>query len=120
MMSWHETPSTPAAPSFLSTSHHAAVNTSGRIDPVVQGVKPERRLLLGLLTQLASQFGDFRRQLDPRLHLRSNRRSVGGIGRSASFRSGTVVQADLLTFEGKHEFGRGPSLHGSYPASPLP
>ena len=42
-------------------------------DPVIQGVEPELRLLLGLLTQLPSQFRDFRRQADPGLRLRWDR-----------------------------------------------
>ncbi len=42
---------------------------------------------------------DFRRQLDPRLHLRWVRGRVRRRGPAASFRSGTVVQADLLTSE---------------------
>ena len=87
----------------------------GPVDPVIQGVEPELRLLLGLLTQLPSQFGDFRRQRDPGLHLRQDRRLVLGRRRAASFRSGTFVQADLLTSDGKHESGRGPSLRGQLP-----
>jgi hypothetical protein len=66
------------------------------IDPVVQGVKPELRLLLGLLTQLSSQFRDLGRQADSRLHFRGTR--TWSVGRLAVvFRSGTLVQADLLT-----------------------
>jgi len=71
----------------------------GPVDPVIQGVEPELRLLLGLLTQLPSQLRDVRRQLDPGLHLRWDRGRVRGRGPAAFFRSGTVVPADLLTSE---------------------
>ena len=66
-------------------------------DPVIQRVEPELRFLLGLLTQLPSQLGDFRRQLDSGFHLRWNRRLTLPRRLSAFFRSGTVVQAVLLT-----------------------
>ena len=69
MMSWHVMPSTPGAPLLASTSHHAVSQHVVPVDPVIQGVKPELRLLLGLLTQLPSQFRDFRRQRDPGLLL---------------------------------------------------
>src|SRR5450759_2656333 len=72
----------------------------GPIDPVVQRVKPELRLLLGLLTQLPSQFGDLQRQDDSRLHLQKIRRLVLGHWSAASFRRGTFVQAVLLTSVG--------------------
>src|SRR5262249_43266082 len=64
--------------------------------PVIQGVEPELRLLLGLSTQLPSQLGDFRRQADPGLRLRWDRGRVVLRCPAASFRSGTCVQADLL------------------------
>ena len=66
-------------------------------DPVIQRVKPELRFLLGLLTQLPSQFRDFRRQLDSRFRLRWDRRVTCPRWLFAFFRSGTVVQAVLLT-----------------------
>ena len=66
------------------------------IDPVVQGVEPEPRLLLGLVAQLPSQFRDFLGQRHPRLHLRRVRRWLRGLA-SPVFRSGTFVQAGLLT-----------------------
>ena len=66
-------------------------------DPVIQRVKPELRFLLGLLTQLPSQLGDFRRQLDSGFHLRWNRRLILPRRLAAFFRSGTLVQAVLLT-----------------------
>ena len=67
------------------------------VDPVIQGVKPELRFLLGLLTQLPSQLGDFRRQLDSGFHLRWDRRLILPRRLAAFFRSGTLVQAVLLT-----------------------
>ena len=66
-------------------------------DPVIQRVKPELRFLLGLLTQLPSQLGDFRRQLDSGFHLRWNRRLILPRRLATFFRSGTFVQAVLLT-----------------------
>jgi len=66
------------------------------IDPVVQGVEPELRLLLGLLAQLPSQLRDFRGQRDSTFHLRF-RRWGGASG--LLFRSGTLVQAGLLAFD---------------------
>ena len=66
------------------------------IDPVVQGVEPELRFLLGLLTQLPSQFRDFLRQRDPRLHSGLIQLLVP-VQATAFFRSGTSVQAVLLT-----------------------
>src|SRR5208337_2304756 len=65
--------------------------------PVIQRLKPELRFLLGLLIQLPSQFRDFRRQLDSRFRLRWDRRVTFPRWLSASFRSGTLVQAVLLT-----------------------
>ena len=64
------------------------------VDPVVQGVGPELRLLLGLPTQLPPQLGDSRRRLDPGLDLRGHSRRVS--------RSGTIrlVPADLLASGG--------------------
>ena len=66
------------------------------VDPVIQGVKPELRFLLGLLTQLPSQFRDFRRQLDPGFLLWLIQLLVP-VQATGFFRSGTRVQADLLT-----------------------
>ena len=66
------------------------------VDPVVQGVEPELRFLLGLLTQLPSQFRDFRRQLDPGLLLWLSQLLIP-VQATGFFRSGTCVQADLLT-----------------------
>jgi hypothetical protein len=68
----------------------------GPIDPVVQSVEPESRLLLGLIGQLPPQFRDFRGKLRSRLHLRFDRRWVG-LALFPLFRSGTRVQAGLLT-----------------------
>ena len=59
------------------------------IDPVVQGVEPEPRFLLGLVAQLPSQFRDFSGSVTARLHLRRGRRSVGS-STVAVFRSGTL------------------------------
>jgi hypothetical protein len=64
------------------------------IHPVVQGVKPEARLLLGLAAQLPPQFREFRRQRHARFDLRLGRRGIG-VG-CRTIRSG-LVQADLLT-----------------------
>src|SRR6266446_4500489 len=57
------------------------------IDPVVQRIKPELRLLLGLVAQLLSQLGKFLRQLGslPRTRVSELLCQL--------FRSGTVVQA---------------------------
>ena len=66
------------------------------IDPVVQGVKPELGFLLGLLTQFPSQLGDFGRQSHTGLLFWLVQMLVPAQA-VAYFRSGTCVQADLLT-----------------------
>ena len=66
------------------------------VDPVIQSVEPELRFLLGLLTQLPSQFRDFRRQLDPGFLLWLSQLFIP-VQATVFFRSGTRVQADLLT-----------------------
>jgi len=65
------------------------------IHPVVQGVEPESRLLLGLAAQLPPQFGDFQRQRNARFHFRLRRRRFVGVGRLGILH-GTRVQAVLL------------------------
>ena len=61
------TPSTPGAPSLAATIRQAVSSASAPIDPVIQRVKPELRLLLGLLAQLRPQRGEFLRQATRRL-----------------------------------------------------
>src|SRR6185312_9975082 len=87
------------------------------IQPVVQSVKPESRLSLGLAAQLPPQLRDGQRQSHARLYLRLARRLIG-ITSCRRFRSGTNVQAGLSLLA-KHILGRTPSLHRSYPASLL-
>ena len=94
------TPSTPAAPVVIQHQSRRSPQHVFPIDPVIQGVEPELRVLLGLLTQLPSQLRDFRRQHDSGLHLRWNGRLVRLRGLVAFFRSGTAVQADLLASDG--------------------
>ena len=97
MMSRHVTPSTPGAPLCCQHQPPRGRQHVAPIDPVVQGVKPELRLLLGLLTQLPSQFRDFRRQRDPGLLLWLIQSLVPSSGPSLSSVVGRCVQADLLT-----------------------
>jgi hypothetical protein len=66
------------------------------VDPVIQGVKPESGFLFGLVSQLPSQFRDFLRQQDSGLHFWLSQLLIPGQA-TVFFRSGTVVQADLLT-----------------------
>src|SRR5262249_36567285 len=74
----------------------------GPVNPVIQGVEPEPRLLLGLLAYVPSQLRDFRRPRHSGLELwRCQGVPVGGRFWS-SFRSGMVIQADLLAPEGSH------------------
>jgi hypothetical protein len=75
------------------------------INPVIQGVEPELRLLLGLLAQLPPQFREFPGQHDARLDRRPFRRLIGA-GRPR-FRSGIGIQAVLLTLA-ETTFSAGP------------
>jgi len=75
------------------------------IHPVVQGVKPESRLSLGLAAQLPPELRDVQRQHDPRFHLRLGRRLLG-IWSCRLFRSGTNVQAGLSSVA-KTQFSAG-------------
>jgi len=67
------------------------------IHAVVQSVKPEFRLLLGLLTQLPPQFGNFQRQCHARLHLRISGRGVASAVCRRTLHGTFTVQAVLLT-----------------------
>src|SRR5215471_5240786 len=83
------------------------------IDPVVQSVKPELRLLLGLLTQLLSQQREFVWQsVSARLFLQ-------GFDMQPLFRSGNLFQAALLSSYSSNASSKAPLLHGRYPASSL-
>ncbi len=95
-----------------STQHVVPVNS------VMQSIKPESGLLLGLAGQFPSQFRDFLRQQDPGLRFWLSQLLVP-VQATVFFRSGILVQADLLTSDENNSDGRGPSLHGSYPASSL-
>ena len=66
------------------------------IDPVIQDVKPELRLQLGLATQFPPQLRDFRRQPHARFHLRLGRGLVVAWRRVV--RSGNLFQAVLLVW----------------------
>jgi hypothetical protein len=66
------------------------------VNPVKQSVEPESGFLFGLVGQFSSQFRDFLRQHDPGLHFWSSQ-SLIPVQATVFFRSGTFVQADLLT-----------------------
>src|SRR6266851_6063357 len=83
------------------------------IDPVVQSVKPELRLLLGLLTQLLSQQREFiGGSVSARLFLQ-------GFDMLPFSRSRIFVQAVLLSSYSSNASSEAPLLHGRYPASSL-
>src|SRR5665647_429330 len=83
------------------------------IDPVVQSVKPELRLLLGLLTQLLSQQREFIwGSVSTRLFLQ-------GFDMLPFFRSGNFFQAVLLPSYSCNVSSEAPLLRGRYPASSL-
>src|SRR6266851_2321786 len=78
-------------------------------DPVVQGVKPELRFLLGLLTQLLSQQREFVwESVSARLFLQ-------GFDKLPFFRNRIFVQAVLLPSYSSNASSKAPSLHGRYP-----
>ena len=81
--------------------------------PIIQNIKSKLRLLLGLLAQFLSQFREFLRQLNT---LSQSERWAFG---SQFFRSGTIVQAVLLSYRQKHVSGQAPWLRRHYPASML-
>src|SRR5258708_6707993 len=79
------------------------------IDPVVQSIKPELRLLLGLLTQLLSQQREFIwGSVSARLFLQ-------GFDMLPFSRSRMFVQAVLLPSYSSNASSEAPSLHGRYP-----
>src|SRR5258708_22166199 len=78
-------------------------------DPVVQSVQPELRLLLGLLTQLLSQQGNFVwGSVSARLFIQ-------GFDKLPFFRIRIFVQAVLLPSYSSNASSETPSLHGRYP-----
>jgi len=83
------------------------------IYPIIQCVKSKLRLLLGLLAQFLPQFREFRRQPYPLA------KSARGTYYCQLYRSGTTVQADLLSYRQKRVSGRAPWLHRHCPASRL-
>src|SRR5450759_2229828 len=83
------------------------------IDPIVQSVKPELRLLLGLLAQLLSQQREFVwGSVSTRLFLQ-------GFDKLPFFRNRIFVQAVLLPSYSSNVSSEAPWLHGRYPASSL-
>src|ERR1035437_6249963 len=83
------------------------------IDPIVQSVKPELRLLLGLLAQLLSQQREFVwGSVSTRLFLQ-------GFVKLPFFRNRIFVQAVLLPSYISNASSEAPWLHGRYPASSL-
>src|ERR1035438_4979516 len=79
------------------------------INPVVQSVKPELRLLLGLLTQLLSQQREFV------WGSVSTRLFIQGFDMLPFSRSRIFVQAVLLSSYSSNASSEAPSLHGRYP-----
>src|SRR6267378_892726 len=72
-------------------------------------IKPELRLLLGLLTQLLSQQREFV------WGSVSTRLFIQGFDKLPFFRSGNFFQAVLLPSYSRNASSKAPSLHGRYP-----
>src|SRR5450631_3039829 len=83
------------------------------IDPVVQHVKPELRLLLGLLAQLLSQQREFIWASV------STRLFIQGFDMHPFFRRGNLFQAVLLSSYSCNSSSAAPLLHGRSRAAPL-